>query len=118
MLDEQDDQGRIPRWFGFLRVPLLRMLAINLAAGITLAALSVGGLLALDPGGLRHLIFADRSPATALGLLLFGFVVTLGSTAMGTAIMAMGKPAAGDDTPRGPRHLAAHPSPARARHPR
>jgi hypothetical protein len=103
MLDEHDDNGRIPRWFGLLRLPLFRLLAINLAAGVTLAALSVSGLLALDPGGLRHLIFADRSPATALGLLLFGFVVTFGSTAMGTAIMAMGKPAANDDTPRGPR---------------
>jgi hypothetical protein len=56
-----------------------------------------------DPGGLRHLIFADRSPATALGLLLFGFIVTFGSTAMGTAIMAMGQPVTEDDEPRGPR---------------
>ena len=35
------------------------------------------GLLWLDPGGLRHLIFTDRSPGVALGLLLFGFIVTL-----------------------------------------
>lgn len=91
---------------GFLRLPLFRLLAINLAAGVALAALLVGGLLALDPGGLRHLIFADRSPATALGLLLFGFVVTFGSTAMGTAIMAMGRPPV-DDAPRGPPKLAA-----------
>jgi hypothetical protein len=78
----------------FLRAPLFRLLAINLAIGVGLAVLLVGGLLALDPGGLRHLIFADRSPGTALGLLLFGFVVTFGSTAMGTAIMALGR---GDD---------------------
>ncbi|HMM92669.1 hypothetical protein [Bradyrhizobium sp.] len=84
---------------GVLRVPLFRLLAINLAVGIALAAALVGGLLALNPGGLRHLIFADASPATALGLLLFGFVVTLGSTAMGTAIMAMGR--ATDDRTRG-----------------
>jgi len=51
----------------------------------------------LDPGGLRHLIFAERSPATALGLLLFGFIVTFGSTAMGSAIMAMGRSEAKDD---------------------
>jgi hypothetical protein len=76
----------------------LRLLAINLAIGVSLAVLLVGGLLALDPGGLRHLILADRSPGTALGLLLFGFVVTFGSTAMGTAIMAAGKP---PDGPRG-----------------
>lgn len=101
MRNQHDDHGRISRRFGLLRFRLFRLLAINLAAGITLATLTVGGLLALDPGGLRHLIFADRSPATALGLLLFGFVVTFGSTAMGTAIMAMGRPAA-DDIPPGP----------------
>ena len=70
-----------------LRAPLFRLLAINLAAGVSLAVVLVGGLLWLNPGGLRDLILADRSPATALGLLLFGFVVTFGSTAMGTAIM-------------------------------
>ena len=82
-------------------MPLFRLLAINLAAGVTLATLVVGGLLALNPGGLRHLIFADASPGTALGLLLFGFVVTFGSAAMGTAIMAMGR-AADDEKRRGP----------------
>ncbi len=51
----------------------------------------LGGLLALNPGGLRDLIFADRSPAMALGLLLFGLIVTLGSTAMGTAVMSLGR---------------------------
>jgi hypothetical protein len=56
---------------------------------------------------LRDLIFADNSPGTALGLLLFGFVVTFGSAAMGTAIMAMGRPPADDETPRGPPRLAA-----------
>ena len=85
----------------FPRTPLFRLLAINLAIGAGVAVLLVGGLLALDPGGLRHLIFADRSPGTALGLLLFGFIVTFGSTAMGTAIMAAGKPPHGDDGPRG-----------------
>ncbi|MFZ1896085.1 MAG: hypothetical protein WAU59_18735, partial [Rhodoplanes sp.] len=42
------------------------------------------------PHGLRDLILADRSPATAIGLLLFGLFITFGSTAMGTAIMALG----------------------------
>ena len=78
------------RRFSFLRVPLFRLLAINLAAGITLAVLLVGGLLALNPAELRELILADSSPGTAIGLLLFGFVVTFGSAAMGTAIMASG----------------------------
>lgn len=72
------------------RQPLFRLLAINLLIGIALATLLVGGLLALNPGGLRDLILADSSPGTALALLLFGFVVTFGSTVMGSAIMAMG----------------------------
>jgi hypothetical protein len=88
--------------FGFLRVPLFRLLAINLAAGTALAALLVGGLLALNPAGLRDLILADSSPGTALALLLFGFVVTFGSAAMGTAIMAMGRREPDDGAPRGP----------------
>jgi hypothetical protein len=83
-----------------VRVPLFRLLAINLAIGLSIAALLVAGLLWLDPGGLRHLILADRSPAVALGLLIFGFVVTFGSTAMGTAIMAIGQREKSDH-PRG-----------------
>jgi hypothetical protein len=73
-----------------IRAPLLRLLAVNLAAGAGLAVLLLGGLLALDPHGLRGLILADRSPATAIGLLLFGLFITFGSAAMGTAIMALG----------------------------
>jgi len=88
-------EARINEWiaprFGFLRVPLLRLLAINLAVGVVAATLLVGGLLMLNSFGLRDLIFADSSPGIALGLLLFGFIVTLGSTAMGSAIMTMGK---------------------------
>jgi hypothetical protein len=78
-----------------LRQPLFRLLAINLAAGVLVAALLLGGLLWLNPLRLRELIFADDSPGTALGLLLFGFVITFGSAAMGTAIMAMGQDRSG-----------------------
>ncbi|MDB5655160.1 MAG: hypothetical protein JWQ94_2773 [Tardiphaga sp.] len=74
---------------GLWQQPLLRLLAINLAIGIAVAGLMIGGLLALNPFGLRGLIFGDASPGVALGLLLFGFVVTLGSAAMGSAIMAL-----------------------------
>ena len=91
MMNQTPDRAQWPGRFRLLRVPLFRLLAINLAAGVTLAALVVGGLLVLAPGGLRHLIFADASPGTALGLLVFGFVITFGSAAMGTAIMAMGR---------------------------
>jgi hypothetical protein len=74
-----------------LRQPLFRLLLINLAIGMAAAALMLVGLLALNPENLRELIFADRSPAVAIGLLLFGLVVTLGSTAMSTAIMSLGR---------------------------
>jgi len=113
-MNETPDRVRRPRGFSLLRVPLFRLLAINLAGGVTLATLVVGGLLLLNPGGLRHLIFADTSPGTALGLLLFGFVVTFGSAAMGTAIMAMGR-AANAEKRRGPPAPVAPPAHAMAR---
>ena len=74
-----------------LRQPLIRLLAVNLAGGVAAALLMLGGLLTLNPGNLRGLIFADETPGAALGLLLFGLVVTFGSVAMGTAIMTLGK---------------------------
>src|SRR4051794_17350128 len=52
-----------------LQVPLLRLLAINLALGLAMAVVLVGGLLVIDPWGLRHLIFSDHSPGVAIGLL-------------------------------------------------
>ena len=107
MPNEMRDSHPSSRGHSLWRTPLFRLLAINLAIGITLAVFLVGGLLWLDPGGLRHLIFADRSPATALGLLLFGFIVTFGSTAMGSAIMAMGQREAEDEGPHGGRRLVA-----------
>jgi len=81
------------------RNALLRLLAINLAAGAAVTVLLVGGLLVLNPGGLRDLILADRSPGIAIGLLLGSFFVTFGSVAMGTAIMTAGRPPDG----KGPR---------------
>ncbi|WP_315764210.1 MULTISPECIES: hypothetical protein [unclassified Bradyrhizobium] len=92
--------NRTPRKRSLLRLPLFRLLAINLALGLGMATLLVGGLLALNPGGLRHLIFTDRSPGVALGLLLMSFFITFGSTAMGTAIMALGR-REDDNSPRG-----------------
>jgi hypothetical protein len=85
------DSGRPERLFDLLRVPLLRLLAINLAIGACAAVLLVGGLLWLDPGHLRERIFADRAPGIGLALLLAAFVITFGSAAMGSAIMAQGR---------------------------
>ena len=112
-MNRTPDRAQRPGRFRLLRVPLFRLLAANVTPTARLMALLVGGLLALNPGGLRHLIFADASPGTALGLLLFGFVVTFGSAAMGTAIMTMGR-AAGDNR-RGPPKLVARPAHAMAR---
>lgn len=74
-----------------LHLPLIRLLAVNLAIGVAIAALTLGGLLAINPGNLRGLILADRNSAAALVLLAFGLVVTFGSVTMGTAVMALGK---------------------------
>ena len=98
--------------FALLQQSLLRLLAINLAAGVAAAALLLGGLLAVNPFGLRELIFADSAPAAALGLLLFGFIITFGSTAMGTAVMAIGQ-GRGDDL--NSRHRSAGAGPAARR---
>ena len=74
-----------------LRQPLWKLLAINLASGVAVAVLLVGGLFVVNPWHLRDLIVADIHGVAAIALLLFGFVVTFGSTAMGTAIMAIGR---------------------------
>jgi hypothetical protein len=93
------------------RQPLIRLLAINLATGTAAAMLMLGGLLALNPGNLRGLILADRTGAVALGLLLFGLVVTFGSVAMGTAVIALGRQREGGGQGGAP----ARPLPARLR---
>src|SRR6478736_4048747 len=80
-----------------LRIPLFRLLAINLAIGACAAALLVGGLLWLNPGHLRELILADRAPFVAILLLLASFLITFGSAAMGSAIMAQGQKDDGGD---------------------
>lgn len=72
---------------------LLRLLGVNVGIGIAVAAIAVAGLLLLDAHGLRRLILADASPGLGLVLLLFGFVITFGSVAMGAAIMALGRDA-------------------------
>src|SRR5262245_14725828 len=97
MLQEERRDSRT----SWQQAPLARLLAINLAIGVILAGLLVGGLLVLNPGGLRDLILADRSPFVPIGLLLGGFIVTLGSTAMGTAIMAMGAGERDEERPGG-----------------
>lgn len=101
------DQGsNHPKRFALLRVPLFRLLAINLAIGACAAVLLVGGLLLFNPGHLRDLIFADRAPGVAIFLLLGSFLVTFGSTAMGSAIMAQGRTEKDDESGGGKVRLA------------
>ena len=90
-----------------LRVPLFRLLAINLGIGACAAALLVGGLLVLNPGHLRDLILADRAPGIAIFLLLGSFLITFGSAAMGSAIMAQGRKEDDDNGGGGHARLAA-----------
>jgi hypothetical protein len=71
--------------------PLLQLLAVNLAFGVAIAVMAVGGLLILDAHGLRSLILRDQSPVVALSLILFGFIISFGSWVMGTAIMRIGR---------------------------
>ena len=44
MPDNAHSENQKAQWLGLLRVPLFRLLAINLAAGTAVAALFVGGL--------------------------------------------------------------------------
>ncbi|TAK49102.1 MAG: hypothetical protein EPO23_06340 [Xanthobacteraceae bacterium] len=71
--------------------PLIRLLAVNLAGGLLLAVLALGGLLLINPYDIRGLLFADHASWLTVSLLLFGFVVTLGSFVMATAIMSIGR---------------------------
>jgi hypothetical protein len=106
--------GTIEQAMRLLRIPLIRLLAVNLSIGATLAALMLGGLMALDPGHLRELILADRDGSAALILLAFGLVVTFGSTAMGSAIMALGRKPERDESGNGATPVAVRTA-ARAR---
>ena len=71
------------------RNPLLRLLAINCLAGMFVAVLMVGGLLWTDTAHLWTLISTAHDPVVPIVLLFFGLMLTLGSVAMGTAIMAL-----------------------------
>ena len=68
--------------------PLLRLLAVNLALGVAVAALAWGGLLAFDAHGLRGLIARDQSPIVPLALLLFATPASAWVTGLG-AVAAM-----------------------------
>jgi hypothetical protein len=93
--------------------PLFRLLIWNWLAGAAAAVIVVGGLLATDTLHLRSLILDSSTPAVPLVMLSVGFLITLCSVAMGSAIMAM---PSDDDAPRGGRRvplIEAEPAPVR-----
>jgi len=69
--------------------PLLRLLAVNWLIGAGVAAALAAVVLITDTAHLRTLMFASNEPWIALILLVFGFMVTMCSVAMGTAIMML-----------------------------
>lgn len=72
------------------RVPkLFRHLGANLALGAVLGVGFTAFLLAIDAAGLRDLIEGTSSPVLVTALLGFMNVLTFGSLAMGTSIMAL-----------------------------
>ncbi len=82
-------RGRSPRRWG--SVEILRTIVLPGLAGSLAGLVAVGGLLALDIGGLRSLMLASADGWIAAALLSLGFVVTFGSAAIGAAVMALGR---------------------------
>jgi|GEM_PF-703981 len=68
---------------------LLRFLALHLAIGSSVAVVVVVSLILTDAHALGRLILQDRDPVVAIAMLMIGFVITLGSAAMGAAIMGL-----------------------------
>ena len=91
--------------------PLFRLLLWNWLAGAAAAVIVIGGLLATDAMRIRHLIFSSDMPAVPLAMLSIGFLITLCSVAMGSAVMALGSDEDGDTHGRRPPVPAAEPRP-------
>lgn len=81
--------------------PLLRLLAVNGLIGAAVATALAAVVLVTDTAHLRTLIFASNEPWIGIALLFFGFLVTMGSVAMGTAVMLLPKDDDDDDGPGG-----------------
>jgi len=79
--------------------PLLRLLAVNWLIGAAVAAALVAFVLITDTARLRTLMFASGEPWIPLLLLFFGFLITMCSVAMATAVMLLPEK---DDDDHGP----------------
>ncbi len=74
---------------GLKNDPLLRLLAVNWLIGAGVAAALVALVLITDTARLRTLMFASSEPWIPMMLLFFGFMVTMCSVAMATAVMLL-----------------------------
>lgn len=92
------------------RHPLIRLCFVNGTLGALAATTVVGGLMASNAHGLRTLVMGQPDGWIAVAVLTAGFVVTLGSVAIGMAVMML--PNSRDNSTRRP-GLPAHLAPAR-----
>ncbi|TBW40879.1 hypothetical protein EYW49_01630 [Siculibacillus lacustris] len=69
--------------------PLLRLLFVNWLIGAGVALVLVVAVLVTDTAHLRSLMMASDQPWIPLFLLFFGFLVTMCSVAMATAVMLL-----------------------------
>lgn len=79
--------------------PLLRLFAVNWLIGAAVACVLVALVLITDTAHLRSLMFASGEPWIPLMLLFFGFLVTMCSVAVATAVMLLPE---NDDDDHGP----------------
>ena len=80
---------------------MIRFLAGHCALGVVIGLAAAALLLWLDVGGIRTLVSSDGSGGwVAIVLLGFGFSVTFGSLAMGSAVFMLPRGDDVDDPPR------------------
>jgi len=72
------------------KLPLFRLLALNALAGALSGFVVSTGLVVFDVGGFGRLVAGDDTPLVPYVLVTAGFVITLGSVAMGVAVMRLG----------------------------
>jgi hypothetical protein len=82
------------------RDPLFRLLAVNGIAGLGIAALVLGGIFYANIGNLRVLVMTAEDLVLPVLMLACGFIVTLGSVVIGSAIMLLGDSGRNGGTPR------------------
>ena len=75
----------------------------NAVTGAAVGAAMVGGILALDIGGIGTLLWSGEDTIVGLVLLFWFFGLTFASVAMGSAIMALGHTPSENGPDRGSR---------------